>query len=238
MNGVVLAAGRGSRLEPLTKTKPKAMVEVGGIPLLSHCFESLVAAEVTKLVVVVGYLGEQIEDFYGDEFAGVPIEYRVQQEQLGMAHALLRAEDAVSDDFILLNGDHILGSDLRSVSKRHHEAGVDGTVLIHEVSPDVAKEATICEIADDRTITNLVHQPDDPPERSFAVAGCQTYTHAAFDASRLVQRSDRGEYELTDALKLLLTSGRRLVAVESDSQPINVNTVSDLKDARRRIHSS
>ena len=211
MNGVVLAAGRGSRLDPLTKTKPKAMIDVGGVPLLSHCFESLVAAEVTKLVVVVGYLGEQIKDFYGDEFASVPIEYRVQQEQLGMAHALVRAEDAVSEDFILLNGDHILRSDLRSVPKRHHEGGVDGTLLVHEVSPNVAKEATICEIADDGTITSLVHQPDNPNERNFAVAGCQTYTHAAFDASRLVQRSDRGEYELTDTLKVLLASGRRLV---------------------------
>lgn len=237
MNGVVLAAGRGSRLNPLTKTMPKALVEVRGVPLLTHCLENLVNAEVTKIVVVIGYLGEQIRDFYGDEFAGIPIEYRVQQERLGMAHALLRAEDAVADDFILLNGDHIMATSSLSASQRHHEDGISGTLLVYEVSQDVAKEETICETTDDGTITSIVHRPDNPPERSLAVAGCQTYTQAAFDASRLVQPSDRGEYELTNTLQILLASGRRLVAVETDSQPINVNTPDDLEDAREQVRS-
>lgn len=235
MNGVVLAAGRGSRLEPLTKTKPKGLVEVGDVPLLSHCFDHLVTAGVTKIVVVVGYLGGQIKDFYGDEFAGVPVEYRVQQERLGLAHALLTAEDAVTTDFILLNGDHIFGTDLRSVPRQHHEDEVDGTLLVYEVSPEAAKEATICEIADDGVVTDIIHKPDAPPERSYAIAGCQTYTSAAFDASRLVQLSDRGEYELTNTLQILLASGRRLVAVETSDQPINVNTLSDLDDAREQV---
>lgn len=237
MNGVVLAAGRGSRLNPLTKTKPKALVEVGETPLLSHCFEPLVNAEVSKIVVVIGYLGEQIRNFYGDEFADVPIEYRVQEERLGMAHALLRAEDAVTDDFILLNGDHIMTISPQSVTQRHHENGIDGTLLVHEVSQDVAKKETICKTADDGTITAIIHQPENPSERPLAIAGCQTYTQAAFDASQLVQPSGRGEYELTNTLQILLASGRRLVAVETDSQPINVNTPDDLEDAREQVRS-
>jgi dTDP-glucose pyrophosphorylase len=237
MNGVVLAAGRGSRLNPLTETKPKALVEVGEMPLLSHCLETLVNAEVSKIVVVVGYLGEQIRDFYGDEFADTPIEYRVQEERLGMAHALLRAEDAVTDDFILLNGDHIMPISPQNVTQCHHENGVDGTLLVHEVSRDVAKEETICKTADDGTITAIVHQPENPSERPLALAGCQTYTQASFGASRLVQPSDRGEYELTNTLQILLASGRRLVAVETDSQPINVNTPDDLEDAREQVRS-
>lgn len=237
MNGIILAAGRGSRLNPLTKTKPKALVEVGETPLLSHCLETLVDAEVSKIVVVIGYLGEQIRDFYGDEFAGIPIEYRVQEERLGLAHALLRAEDAVNDDFILLNGDHIMTISPQSVTHRHHETGIDGTLLVHEVSQDVAKKETVCKTADDGTITAIIHRPETPSERPLAIAGCQTYTQAAFDASRLVQPSDRGEYELTNTLQILLASGRRLVTVETDNQPINVNTPDDLEDARERVRS-
>lgn len=237
MDSVVLAAGRGSRLGSLTEKTPKALVDVGEVPLLSHCFEDLVSAGVTRIIVVIGYLGDQIRDYYGEKFAGVPIEYRVQEDQLGLAHALLQAEDAVTDDFILLNGDHIFTTDLGRMSERHKADNVDGTLLVYEVSPDAAMNATICEITDNGTITDIVHQPVDPPKRSFAIAGCQTYTPAAFDASRLVRPSDRGEYELTDTLKLLIGSGRRLVAVKSESQPINVNTVNDLEKARQHICS-
>lgn len=237
MEGVILAAGRGSRLGSLTETNPKAMVDVGGIPLLSHCFEDLVSAGVTKLIVVIGYLGDQIRAFYGEEFEGVPIEYQVQEKQLGLAHALLQAEDAVTDDFILLNGDHIFTTNLQRVSEQHNEDNIDGTLLVYEVSPELATDATICEMANDGTIIDIVHQPADPPEQSFAIAGCQTYTSAAFDASRLVQPSERGEYELTDTLKILLTSGRRLVAVKSEKQPININTMRDLEKARQQVRT-
>ena len=237
MNGVVLAAGRGRRLNPLTETKPKAMVEVGGVPLLSHCLENLVSAGVSKIVIVTGYLGRQIRKFYGKEFRGIPITYRTQQHQLGMAHALLAAESAVTNDFMLLNGDHIIPTNLRKLTQQHQKNGVDGTILVHEVSSDTAKEETICEVTDDGTITRIIHQPDDPPDKSFAVAGCQTYPAAAFDASRLVRPSDRDEYELTDTLKILLTSGWRLVAVEAHNQPVNVNTMVDLEDARRLVCS-
>lgn len=237
MDGVVLAAGRGSRLGSLTETNPKALVDVGDVPLLSHCLDDLVSAGMTRLIVVIGYLGDQLRDFYGEEFAGVPIEYRVQEKQLGLAHALLHAEDAVTDDFMLLNGDHIFTTDLGRMAERHNAENVDGALLVYEVSPDVATKATICKTTNDGTITEIVHQPADPPERSFAIAGCQTYTSAAFDASQLVQPSDRGEYELTDTLKILLASGRRLVAVKSESQPINVNTMSDLEKARQYVYS-
>lgn len=237
MDGVVLAAGRGSRLRPLTDSKPKAMVEVGDAPMLSHCFEHLLDLGANRLVVVVGYQGEQITDFYGDDFEGVPIEYREQEVRLGMAHALLAAEDAVEADFMLMDCDNIISTDLQEAVSRHRADDVDGTLLVHEVPREAAKKKAIVDIEADGTVTGIVNKPDDPPERSFIVAGFHTFTPAAFDASRLVQRSERGEYELSDTIEILIASGRRLVAVECDDWLVNVNTLDDLKEARRLVRS-
>lgn len=237
MDGVVLAAGRGSRLKPLTETRPKAMVEVGDIPMISHCFEQLCTLGADRLVVVVGYRREQIMDFYGDEFAGVPIEYRIQEERLGMAHALLAAEDAVDDDFMLMDCDNVMSTNLEEIVRYHQADDVDGVLLVHEVSRAAAKKKAIVDIDADGTITGILNKPDDPPEQSFVVAGFHTFTPAAFDASRLVQRSERGEYELSDTIDILIASDRRLVAVECDDWVVNVNTPDDLETANRLIRS-
>jgi len=99
MNGVVLAAGEGTRLRPLTEDKPKGMVEVDGTPLITHCFDELIDLGADELIVVVGYMKEAIIDHYGDAYEGVPITYTHQREQKGLAHALLTVEEHIDDDF-------------------------------------------------------------------------------------------------------------------------------------------
>ena len=81
MHAVVLAAGEGTRLRPLTDDQPKGMVDVAGDPLLTHCFDRLLELGADELVVVVGYLKEVIIDHYGDEYEGVPSTYAHQREQ-------------------------------------------------------------------------------------------------------------------------------------------------------------
>ncbi len=104
MQAVVLAAGKGTRLRPLTEDKPKVLVEVDGKPLIEDVFDNLLEIGVTELVVVVGYQKEQIIERYGDEYEDVPITYTHQREQLGLAHAILQAEPHVDDDFVLMLG--------------------------------------------------------------------------------------------------------------------------------------
>ncbi|HKJ59839.1 MAG TPA: sugar phosphate nucleotidyltransferase, partial [Halobacteriales archaeon] len=112
MKAVVLAAGEGTRLRPLTEDKPKAMVEVAGVPLLTHCFDQLLALGADELIVVVGYLKERIISHYGDSYDGVPITYTHQREQDGLAHALLTVEEHVDDDFMLILGDNVFRANL------------------------------------------------------------------------------------------------------------------------------
>ncbi len=83
MDAVVLAAGEGTRLRPLTEDKPKGMVEVADQPLLTHCFDQVIDLGAEQLVVVVGYMKEKIIDHYGDEYRGVPITLPAQTEGAG-----------------------------------------------------------------------------------------------------------------------------------------------------------
>ncbi len=83
MKAVVLAAGKGTRLQPLTDDLPKALVEVDEKPLLTHCLDELVSLDADEFVIVVGYRKEQIIDYYGNSYNGVPITYVHQEEPAG-----------------------------------------------------------------------------------------------------------------------------------------------------------
>jgi glucose-1-phosphate thymidylyltransferase len=121
MQAVVLAAGKGTRLRPLTDDKPKVLVEVNGTPMVEDVFDNLIDAGATELVVVVGYKAEQIIDRYGDEYRDVPITYTHQREQLGLAHAILQAEPHVDGDLMLMLGDNVFRGNLPDVTNRQQE---------------------------------------------------------------------------------------------------------------------
>jgi glucose-1-phosphate thymidylyltransferase len=225
MQAVVLAAGEGTRLRPLTADKPKALVDVDGRPLLSRGLEQLVEY-VDEFVLVVGYRKEAIIDHYGDSFRGVPVTYVHQREQLGLAHAVLAAEPFVDDDAIVFNGDNVIEADLGAVLARHGTEGVDATLLVDDVSREEAAETGVLLTDDDGQLTALVEKPDDPPG-TLVLTGVFVFDPDIFHACHLVRPSDRGEYELTDAIDLFLRAGRRVETVELDGWRINVNTPAD-----------
>ena len=144
MQAVVLAAGEGTRLRPLTEDKPKGMVEVAGKPILTHCFEQLAALGAEELYVVVGYKKEAIIEHYDDEFEGVPITYSHQREQKGLAHALLTVEEHIDDDFMLMLGDNIFQANLQDVINRQREDRADAAFLLEEVPCEEASRYGVC----------------------------------------------------------------------------------------------
>lgn len=235
MKAVVLAAGEGTRLRPRTAETPKGLLEIGGKPILTHCFEQLATLGAEELVVVVGYEGEQIRNRYGDDFAGVPISYACQHEREGMAHALLAAEEHIDGPFMLMDGDSIVRCDLRELVEFQHDSTVDGTVLVNEVPADVAREKMVCVLNERGDIVARENKPDDPPDPSFVAASFQTATPELLDACRRVGRSPRGEFEMSDAIGRRIEAGARIVAVRCDGWLINVNTSEELAWADRRV---
>ena len=115
MYAVILAAGEGMRLRPLTRTRPKPMIPIANRPLLEHVVEAVADAGLEKLVLVVGYKRERIQSHFGDgDDWGVEITYAVQEKQLGTGHAVEQAEPHVDGEFVVLNGDRIIDSALVS----------------------------------------------------------------------------------------------------------------------------
>ena len=226
MKAVVLAAGKGTRLRPLTDEKPKGMVEVDGKPILTHCFDQLVELNAEELIVVVGYKKEHIIDHYGDEYEGVPITYTHQREQRGLAHALLSVEDQIDDEFMLLLGDNVFDANLQDVVRRQDEDRADAAFLVEEVPYEEADRYGVCVTNDYGEITEVVEKPDDPPS-NLVMTGFYTFSPAIFPACHLVQPSNRGEYEISEAIDLLIRSGRTIDAIGIDGWRIDVGYPED-----------
>ncbi|PSQ36390.1 UTP--glucose-1-phosphate uridylyltransferase [Halobacteriales archaeon SW_10_66_29] len=233
MQGVVPAAGEGTRLRPLTAERPKGLVEVAGKPLLTHVFEALSPLGVEEIVVVVGYRGDAIREHYGDSVDGVPLTYATQDRRRGLAHALLQAEPHVDGDVVVLNGDNVVRANLRTVVARHRETGADATTLVEEVSPDRATEGAVFEL-DDGDVVGVVEKPDSPPS-TLIPRGVYVFSEAIFPACRLVTPGSTGEYELTAAVDLLLAAGRQLEPVPLEGWCYNVNTPADVEAVIRRL---
>jgi glucose-1-phosphate thymidylyltransferase len=237
MKAVVLAAGKGTRLRPLTEDKPKGMVEVDGKPILTHCFERLAELDATEFVVVVGYMKEEIISHYGDEFEGIPITYAHQREQKGLAHALLCVEEHIDDDFMLILGDNIFAANLDDVVRRQQEDRADAAFLVEEVPWEEASRYGVCVTNDYGEITDVVEKPEDPPS-NLVMTGFYTFTPAIFHACELVQPSNRGELEISEAIHLLLQSGRTIDAIGIDGWRIDVGYPEDRDEAERRLQEA
>jgi glucose-1-phosphate thymidylyltransferase len=234
MQAVVLAAGEGTRLRPLTEDKPKGMVEIAGKPILTHCFERLVELGAEELLAVVGYRKEAIIEHYGDEFEGVPITYAHQREQSGLAHALLTVEEHIDDDFMLMLGDNVFEANLEDVINRQRESRADAAFLVEEVPHEEASRYGVCDTNKYGEIVEVVEKPDDPPS-NLVMTGFYTFTPAIFHACHLVQPSARGEYEISDAVDLLLDSGRTIDAIRMDGWRVDVGYPEDRDRAERRL---
>jgi glucose-1-phosphate thymidylyltransferase len=237
MDAVVLAAGRGTRLEPLTDDKPKALVEVDGRPILEDVFDNLIEVGASEFVVVVGYLKEKIIERFGDEYRGVPITYAHQREPLGLAHAVLQAEPHVDDDFMLMLGDNIFRANLADVVNRQQESRADAAFLTEQVPMEEASRYGVCDTNAYGEVVEVMEKPDDPPT-NLVMTGFYTFSPAIFHACHLVQPSDRGEYELPDAIDLLIKSGRTIDTVRMNGWRVDVGYPEDRDRAEQRLEEA
>ncbi len=192
MQTVVLAAGQGTRMRPLTDRRPKPTLPVAGRPLVEHAMDAAVDAGATSFVVVVGYEADAVRDRLGDAHRGVDVEYVVQERQRGTADAVRRAVPALADaPFAVLNGDGLY--DAPSL----HELFAGGPA-VGSYRVDDPRAYGVLETEGDRVV-GVVEKPDDPPS-DLINAGVYVFPAAAADWTD-VPATERGEFELTDVLE-------------------------------------
>lgn len=223
MQAVILAAGEGKRVRPLTRSRPKALLPVANRPIIGHVIEALLKNGIRDIVVVVGYRKEQVIRFLNE--LDVPITVVVQDKQLGTAHALNCAKSHITGDFLLLPGDnyidpHSIGrvKEIRNAMliKEHPSPSNFGVVLLKE-----------------GLVTRIIEKPEHSP--SFMVStGIYSLTKDFF--------SYISGNNITDAVSSMLASGERLQAIVADDWQdaiypwdllkMNIRLLKDLPEAR------
>ncbi len=208
MQAVILAAGEGTRMRPLTFTRPKVMLPIANRPILEHLFFSLKEAGIENVVLVVGYRDETIRDHFGKTWDGMEIEYANQRRQLGTADALRSASHLLEDEFLMMNGDAIVSSfDVeRIVSKK-------GFALAVKEVPNPEEFGVVeCEGG---VVKNIVEKPEKP-KSNLINAGIYRFTKDILEFVERTPQSIRGEYEITTSIKMAIESGIEFEAVEID----------------------
>ncbi|WP_435099762.1 bifunctional sugar-1-phosphate nucleotidylyltransferase/acetyltransferase [Halorubrum sp. N11] len=223
MYAVVLAAGRGTRMRPLTDRRPKPLLPVGDRSLLEQVFDTAVDV-VDEFVVVTGYRGEAIRERIGDSYGDHPVHYVEQTEALGTAHAVAQAEPVVDDDFLVLNGDVVVDASLPRAL-----ADADGTAIAATEVPD-PRAYGVLSTADDGSLAGIVEKPDDPPT-TLANVGCYAFEPAVFEYIDRTPESERGEYEITTTIELLLDDGHRIGVAPYEGTWLDVGRPWELLDA-------
>lgn len=193
MQTVILAAGRGTRMRPLTDSIPKPMLPVGDRPLVAHVADAAITAGASELVFVIGYAGETIRSQFGDVYRDTPITYVEQEEQQGTADALRAASPVLDEEaFAVLNGDML-------VEPNELDPLYDSAPALGITRVDNPTEYGVVDIDDNGMITGIVEKPSDPPS-DLANAGAYTFPATALSHLDSVAQSSRGEFELTDVL--------------------------------------
>ena len=205
---IIPVAGVGTRLRPHTHTLPKVLLHVAGKPILAHILDDLPALGISHAVLIVGYMGHLVKDYVDAHYEHLHFDYVDQPERLGLGHAVSLAEPYADDHPVLIIlGDTIFEADLDKVL-----AGGVNSIGVKAV--DDPRRFGIVELGADGRVTRLIEKPERPTS-NLAITGIYYFTRGGplFDALKELQRKDirtKGEFQLTDAMQILVSRGEAL----------------------------
>ena len=207
MKAVILAAGEGNRMRPLTYTRPKVMLPIANKPILEHLLIEASRAGVRQFIFVVGYHDEQVRNYFGSgDKWGVSIDYCTQRKQLGTADALKMVEGLVDGGFLTINGDIIVNQkDINGLTSRN-----DNTLSVIRVED--TRGLGLVELREGKVVH--IYEKVEKPLSHMANAGLYLLTSDIFDAISQTSKSPRGEYEITDSLQLMIDRGHPISCQE------------------------
>ncbi|MBZ4319378.1 glucose-1-phosphate thymidylyltransferase [Streptomyces huiliensis] len=237
MKALVLAGGTGTRLRPITHTSAKQLVPVANKPVLFYGLESIAAAGIEDVVVVVGDTADEIEAAVGDGHRfGLRVRYVRQDRPLGLAHAVLVARELLGDDdFVMYLGDNFVIGGITALVDDFRARRPDAQVMLTAVRNPSA--FGVAELGPDGRIVRLEEKPSRP-RSDLALVGVYLFTPAVHEAVRAISPSGRGELEITDAIQWLIDAGREVRSVEISGYWKDTGNVTDMLEVNRTVLES
>ena len=233
MKAVILAAGKGTRLGELTKTTPKPMIHIAGIPAVEHVMRGIRAAGIDDFVLVTKHLSEQIEDYFGDGARfGMRVQYVVQGDHYGAGAALLAAKDTVQDGLVMMTFADVL------MSACNYEGALDvykdrrgaGVITLNEV-PDPCTGADV-QLDEECKVSRMIEKPPPGSAASYLnSSGLFVFDPIVFSYLEQLGPSNRGEYEVPDAINSMAEDGLAIYPYYLRGFWRDIGTVEDIAAA-------
>jgi dTDP-glucose pyrophosphorylase len=238
LQGVILAAGKGTRIQPLSDHLPKPLLPILGKPLLVWQIEKMRDLGVREIVIVIGHLGHHVVRELGDgRSLGVELTYVEQEETLGIAHAVAQLAPHVDEPFLLFLGDIFFETeDLRAMVDLFERDDVQGVLAVKKESDVAAIRKNFTVALDERGFVRRVIEKPRHPKTDLKGCGLYLFDESMFDAIRRTPRTAlRDEYELTESIQIFIDQGAGVVPAPVVQNDLNLSNGRDLLDINLHV---
>ena len=233
MKSIILCAGKGTRLRPLTHTSAKHLIPIANKPVLFYAIEAIKDCGIKDIGIIIGETGEDIkEELRKGSRWGVNISYIEQKEALGLAHAVSVARDFLGEDkFLMYLGDNLLKNGVESYANKFIQRNYNAFVLLTEV--DNPRQFGVAELEEGRVV-RVVEKPREPVS-NLALIGVYFFDKNVHQAIKNIKPSARGELEITDAIQWMIDKGYKVGAEVIKGWWKDTGKPDDILEANRLI---